>query len=172
MVSFTVISSVIATVFATVAAASTPIAPSEPAPGTVWTIGQPGTIQWTNTGASADWKSFKIDFMTGDNLNQITLGNVATGLDGTTATTYSWTCPNVDVHSAIYFFMFTSTTNASDVAWTTRFGITDSTGALTTPANSTQPDGEKIPWGVGQLLSGSASAAPSASLLPLPTPTP
>jgi hypothetical protein len=54
-------------------------------------------------------------------------------------------------------------TNASDVAWTTRFGITDSTGVLTTPANSTQSDGEKIPWGVGQLVSGAASAVVSAS---------
>ncbi|KAG2175503.1 hypothetical protein INT43_001150, partial [Umbelopsis isabellina] len=166
MVSFTVISSVIATVFAAVASASTPIAPSEPAPGTVWTIGQPGTIQWNSAPCNHvlnsvfDW----LDFMTGDNINQITLGNVATGLDGTTATTYSWTCPNVDIHSAIYFFMFTSTTNSSDMAWTTRFAITDSTGALTTPPNATQTDGEKIPWGVGHLLSGAASAsAPAAS---------
>jgi len=43
MVSYTLIS----TVFAAIATAvSANMAPSEPAPGTIWTIGQPGLIQW------------------------------------------------------------------------------------------------------------------------------
>lgn len=64
----------------------------------------------------------------------------------------------------MYIALFLAT-NASDVQWTTRFGITDSTGALTTPANPTQTDGEKIPWGVGKLLGGDAASAsaPAAS---------
>jgi len=168
MVSYTLIS----TVFAAIATAvSANMAPSEPAPGTIWTIGQPGLIQWADDSTSpplaTDWKKFKIDFMTGDNANQILLTNVATGLDGTAATTYNWTCPDVDTHSAIYFFMFTSLTKPTDVAWTTRFAIVGADGVQSTPANAAQPDGstldgKAIPWGVGHLVN-SANASASAA---------
>ncbi|KAI8577074.1 hypothetical protein K450DRAFT_253525 [Umbelopsis ramanniana AG] len=168
MVSYTLIS----TVFAAIATAvSANMAPSEPAPGTIWTIGQSGLIQWaddsTSPALATDWKKFKIDFMTGDNTNQILLSNVATGLDGTAATTYNWTCPDVDVHSAIYFFMFTSLTKPTDMAWTTRFAIVGADGVQTAPANSAQPDGstldgKAIPWGVGHLVN-SANASASAA---------
>ncbi|KAH8550373.1 hypothetical protein BGW37DRAFT_499068 [Umbelopsis sp. PMI_123] len=169
MVSYTLIS----TVFAAIATAvSANMAPSEPAPGTIWTIGQSYAIQWADDGTSpsiaTDWKKFKIDFMTGDNTNQIFLENVATGLDGTAATSYNWTCPNVDVHSAIYFFMFTSLTNATDMAWTTRFAIVGTDGVQSTPANAAQPDGstlngQPIPWGVGHLINSTSASSSAAT---------
>ncbi|GAB5588546.1 hypothetical protein Unana1_03446 [Umbelopsis nana] len=169
MVSYSLISTVIA---ALATAVSANMAPSTPAPGTIWTIGQPGLIQWANDATTPSiataWKSFKIDFMTGDNANQVFLENVATGLDGTAATTYNWTCPNVDVHSAIYFFMFTSLTDPTQMAWTTRFAIVGADGVQTAPANAAQPDGSKlngkdIPWGVGHVLNAAVSASASAA---------
>lgn len=37
-------------------------------------------------------------------------------------------------------------------AWTTRFGIAGPDGKLVKPENAVQPDGAKIPWGVGKLV--------------------
>ncbi|KAJ3012007.1 hypothetical protein NUW54_g1998 [Trametes sanguinea] len=84
-------------------------------------------------------------------------------LDGTDAskTTYSYDCPQVTPNSAIYFYQFTSP-DAANRTWTTRFAIADANGNTTPPANSTQPDGQAIPWGVGNLVDpSSAVAAPS-----------
>ncbi|KAG2183845.1 hypothetical protein INT44_008856 [Umbelopsis vinacea] len=171
MVSYTLIS----TVFAAIATAvSANMAPSEPAPNTIWTTGQSSLIQWADDSTSpplaTDWKKFKIDLMTGDNTNQIFLTNVATGLDGTAATTLNWTAPDVDVHSAIYFLMFTSLTKATDMAWTTRFAIVGADGVQTAPANAAQPDkstldGKPIPWGVGHLVNSASGSAATNSVI-------
>lgn len=49
------------------------------------------------------------------------------------------------------------------MAWTTRFGITGEDGKLEKPEHSVQPDGAKIPWGVGKLTGNSDNPTPSSS---------
>ncbi|KAI8092659.1 uncharacterized protein BX664DRAFT_327837 [Halteromyces radiatus] len=141
------------------------MAPSYPSPGTVWKAGQQYDILWaddsTSPSIASGWKDFKIDFMTGDNNNQIFITNVASNLDGTKISKYTWTAPEVNPNSAIYFFMFTNT--AGNSAWTTRFGISGPNGELTPPEHATQPTGEKIPWGVGALASGNSTSSASNS---------
>ncbi|KAL0579639.1 hypothetical protein V5O48_002335, partial [Marasmius crinis-equi] len=68
--------------------------------------------------------------------------------------TYDFECPAVDPYSAIYFFQYTAE-GASGTQWTTRFTIADKDGKSVPPANSTQPDGAAIPWGVGHLAAAS-----------------
>ncbi|KAI8138160.1 hypothetical protein BJV82DRAFT_301409 [Fennellomyces sp. T-0311] len=138
------------------------MAPNYPQPGTVWTAGKQYTITWADDGnspsANESWTNFKIDFMTGDNINMVHLTNVASGLDASAISSYTWTAPQVDPYSAIYFLQFTN----GEAAWTTRFAIVAQDGD--TPAKepeSTQPSGDAIPWGVGKLASG--AAAPAAS---------
>ena len=55
-------------------------------------------------------------------------------------------------NSAIYFYQFSTPAAPKNLTWTTRFTIAASDGSVTAPANDTQPDGQKIPWGVGELL--------------------
>jgi hypothetical protein len=47
--------------------------------------------------------------------------------------------------------------------WTTRFGIVTSGGSLTTEPEQTQPDGEAIPWGNGQLASNTTIVTTAAA---------
>ncbi|KAG2198165.1 hypothetical protein INT46_002577 [Mucor plumbeus] len=96
------------------------------------------------------WNKFKIDFMTGDNNSQRFLKNVARDLDAKSIKSFNWTAPDVEPHSAVYFLMFTN--EKGENAWTTRFGITGPDGKLVSPENAVQPDGDKIPWGVGRLV--------------------
>ncbi|KAI9302890.1 hypothetical protein BJ944DRAFT_269236 [Cunninghamella echinulata] len=141
------------------------MAPSYPSPGTVWKAGQQYEILWGDDGQSPNmatgWKNFKIDFMTGDNIQQVFITNVASNLDATKATKFAWTAPEVAPYSAVYFFKFTNT--AGDSAWTTRFGITGADGQLVAPEHATQPGGEKIPWGVGALANGGGAASNTTS---------
>ena len=81
-------------------------------------------------------------------------------VDGTTATSNSWTCPQVTPNSAIYFYQFTSPAS-NNTYWTTRFAIADANGNTTPPTQQTQPgSGAKIPWGTGALTNSSASKPP------------
>lgn len=48
-------------------------------------------------------------------------------------------------------------------SWTTRFGISGPDGKLAKEDNSTQANGDKIPWGVGKLLSSDAAVPVSSS---------
>ena len=64
----------------------------------------------------------------------------------------------VTPHSPIYFYQFTAEGEAP--SWTTRFAITDQTGAITPPLNPNQPNGDPIPWGDGLLVDPSQSVAP------------
>ncbi|KAI7880611.1 hypothetical protein K492DRAFT_216544 [Lichtheimia hyalospora FSU 10163] len=145
-----------AAIAALASSVSAVIAPSYPSPGTVWTAGKEYTITW--------------NFMTGDNLNQTVLKNVASNLDATKIESYKWTAPQVDPYSAVYFFMFTN--DKGESAWTTRFGIVAKDGdSLVPEAEKTQPDGSNIPWGNGQLAgdgssSTNSSAAASSSAAP------
>ncbi|KAI8391502.1 uncharacterized protein BYT42DRAFT_557082 [Radiomyces spectabilis] len=149
------VSSALFAVFATVDAA---VAPTYPSPGTTWVAGKEYEILWNDDGKSPAWKKFKIDFMTGDNLNQKVLTNVATDLDPA-AKSFKWKAPEVEPYSAIYFFMFTG--DSGEASWTTRFAITGADGQQVEPPNKTQPDGEDIPWGVGSLKSGNTNATNS-----------
>ncbi|ORY98145.1 hypothetical protein BCR43DRAFT_490940 [Syncephalastrum racemosum] len=149
-----------------VAGVQASMAPSYPSPGTVWTAGKPYTITWSDDNTSPSlaegWTNFKIDFMTGDNDQQVFLENVASNLDATKIKDYTWTAPQVDPYSAVYFFMFTNSNSSS--AWTTRFAIVAKDGD--TPAaepNQKQPNGDAIPWGTGKLANGASPAASSAA---------
>ncbi|ORZ10866.1 hypothetical protein BCR42DRAFT_422217 [Absidia repens] len=140
------------------------MAPSYPSPGTVWKSGQQYDILWADDNAApsiaSGWKDFKIDFMTGDNSQQVFLSNVASNLDGTKISKFTWTAPEVKPNAAVYFFMFS---NGKDSAWTTRFGITGADGVLAEPEHATQPTGEKIPWGTGALASGGGNSTASGN---------
>ncbi|KAE9405396.1 hypothetical protein BT96DRAFT_338387 [Gymnopus androsaceus JB14] len=123
------------------------------------------SIVWAaDTNSTTNWADMSIELMTGSNYNMVFMTTVATGLvldlnfllppnanetpqDGTKDGTFSWTCPQVNPYSDIYFYQFVSPLETSNPQWTTRFAIASSSGATTTPTNSTQPDGESIPWG-------------------------
>lgn len=120
------------------------------------------SIVWAaDTNSTTNWADMSIELMTGSNYNMVFMTTVATGLDGTKDGTFSWTCPQVNPYSDIYFYQFVSPLETSNPQWTTRFAIASSSGATTTPTNSTQPDGESIPWGTGALVDAVASAPPS-----------
>ena len=82
----------------------------------------------------------------------------------TTKTTYSYPCPEVVPNSAIYFYQFNTPAAPKNLTWTTRFTIAAADGSTTPPANATQPNGDKIPWGIGALVDPS-KATPIPSYL-------
>ncbi|KAI0831897.1 hypothetical protein BC628DRAFT_1415391 [Trametes gibbosa] len=135
--------------------------PSAPGPGDVFREGGQCTLAW-DVDPTGTWTEMNVELMTGDNFNMIHLTTVAK-LDGTDAskTTYSYDCPQVTPNSAIYFYQFTSPSSANRT-WTTRFAIGNNDGNVTPEPNATQPNGQAIPWGAGQLVDPStAVAAPS-----------
>jgi len=132
--------------------------PTAPGPGAIFNEGSQCTINWS-ADSSGTWKTMNIQLMTGDNFNMVPLTTVAT-VDGTSTTSYSWTCPQVTPNSAIYFYQFTSPAS-SNTLWTTRFAIADANGNTTPPSQQTQPGtGAKIPWGTGALTNPSQSKPP------------
>ncbi|KAI9358355.1 hypothetical protein BD770DRAFT_387131 [Pilaira anomala] len=142
------------------------MAPNYPEPGTIWKTGEQYEISWFDDkkppSVSKAWTKFKIDFMTGDNNNQKFLKNVARDLDGSKISTFNWTAPDVNPHSAIYFFMFTN--ENGDNAWTTRFAITDTEENMVKPQHAKQPDGAKIPWGVGKMVTEKSKGFPLSNV--------
>lgn len=144
------------------------VVPTAPGPGQVFKEGDQCTLSWSldTTGA---WKSFNVDLMSGSNFAMQLVTNVFKGRDGTKGpTTYSWTCPQVTPNSAIYFYQFTQA--GADTTWTTRFAIASPSGEVTPPANSTQPGGAAIPWGIGYLTgAGANSATNNQTVTPSPT---
>lgn len=105
--------------------------------------------------------------MTGSNLAMVSLAKVATGLDGTSSsdTTYTFTCPDVTLYSAVYFYQYTHG-NEKDPTWTTRFTIQSASGESVDPPESEVSDGTTVYYGTGALAnsvttvaSGSAGAA-------------
>jgi len=125
--------------------------------------GGPCLISWTPD-TTGTWTETNIELMTGSNQAMIHLTTVAT-IDTTSAaaTTYTWTCPEVTVTSAIYFYQFSHASAPTDLLWTTRWGIAGPNGTLVPPANQVQPDStQDIPWGIGYLVDESAATvAPS-----------
>ncbi|KAI8339427.1 hypothetical protein BC941DRAFT_420460 [Chlamydoabsidia padenii] len=130
------------------------MSPSYPEPGTVWTSGKEYEITWEEDNAeptmNATWKNFRIDLMTGEDMDQTLLTNIAENVKGESLK-YKYTVPEVTPHAPIYFLMFTS--DDGEFAWSTRFAIVSEDGKQQVPEHSSQPSGEKIPWGVGKLTS-------------------
>lgn len=103
--------------------------------------------------------------MAGSNSNMSLVTKVAEGLDGTNAslTPFSWTCPEVTPYSAIYFYQFTNGNLSANSTWTTRFTIASPAGVSDNPENLEQPNGDRVPWGAGQLKSTGSSNDTSVS---------
>ncbi|GAA6064111.1 hypothetical protein JCM10212_002488 [Sporobolomyces blumeae] len=148
------------------------VVPTAPGPGDSFNEGSPCTIQW-NLDTTGTWTDFTIQLMTGSNFQMTSLATVASGLDGTTGDgKYSWTCPEVDPNSAIYFYrkslpsclprpQFTQA--GGNTSWTTRFTIASSTGATTEPTESAVINGQTIKYGTGRLAGDSVSLASGAA---------
>jgi len=132
------------------------VVPTEPAPGDVFNAGAQCTINW-NLDTTGQWKSLGIELMTGDNLGMVHLTTVAT-VDGTTTSSFSWTCPEVTINGPIYFYQFSSPNQ--NRTWTGRFTIASASGATVPAPNAKQPDGEDIPWGAGSLSDPSSATPP------------
>ncbi|KAI8996503.1 hypothetical protein BD414DRAFT_478245 [Trametes punicea] len=169
----------VSTTAAAAATASGGVTPTAPGPGDVFREGGKCTFSWVPD-PSGVWKQTDVELMTGDNFNMVFITTVAS-FDGTdpSLTTFNYTCPDVEPNSPIYFYQFSSPAAPGVLFWTTRFAIADGQGNVTPPTNSTQPNGQQIPWGTGRLtdpsqakpepsylLSGGASATESASASP------
>lgn len=139
--------------------------PTEPSSTSVFNVGGTCSIKW-DADSTKTWKSMSIQLMTGDNWNMIHITTVAQDIDATDATknSFTYTCPEVTPTSAIYFYQFSSAADPKDLLWTTRFTIAGAGGETTTPSETTQPDGQKIPWGKGALVDPSSAVAPPAYL--------
>lgn len=145
-------------------AAHSALVPTAPGPGQTFNEGGDCTLSW-NLDTTGKWTSFTVDLMSGSNLAMQTVTNVFKDRDGTKGdTTFTWKCPQVTPHSAIYFYQFTQA--GADTTWTTRFAIASPSGEVTPPANSVQPGGAAIPWGVGRLAGASSSAANQTTVTP------
>lgn len=141
---------------------SAQVVPTSPDSSTVVQVGQNINALWT-VDTTGTWNDVEIQLMTGDNLNMIALETVATGIDGTTATAFSFAAPEVDPYSAIYFLQFTQAGNESTATWTTRFTIAGPDGSTVPPPNSTVYNGQTVEWGNGQLVGNSTTNGTSAS---------
>ncbi|KAI0262304.1 hypothetical protein BC834DRAFT_958804 [Gloeopeniophorella convolvens] len=154
--------------------------PSEPSPGEVFNSGGTCHIAWTPD-PTGTWKTMNIELMTGDNFQMVHLTTVAT-VDGTVEPgTFDYPCPDVTLHAAAYFYQFTSAVSTNK-SWTGRFAIADANGGTVPLPNATQPGGQPIPWGTGQLtdpskanpppsyLTGGSASAPGSSASSLSAP--
>ncbi|WVR04949.1 hypothetical protein IAU60_001961 [Kwoniella sp. DSM 27419] len=137
------------------------ITPTSPDSNTVVKVGDKIEALWT-VDPDQQWKDVEIQLMTGDNFNMIPLATIATGIDGTTASSYSFNAPEVTPNAKIYFLQFTNGGNMSDPTWTTRFTIAAADGTTTEPTNSTDYSGNTVQWGTGTLV-GAVSTDSSAS---------
>ncbi|KAH7326890.1 hypothetical protein B0J17DRAFT_620552 [Rhizoctonia solani] len=139
--------------------------PTEPSASSVFNVGQQCTIKWDADSTGA-WKAMNIQLMTGDNWNMIHISTIAQNIDATDATknTYSYTCPEVIPTSAIYFYQFSDPSDPKNLLWTTRWTLASADGTTTPPSETTQPNGDKIPWGKGALVDPSTAVAAPAYL--------
>ncbi|KAH8113281.1 hypothetical protein DFH11DRAFT_1856924 [Phellopilus nigrolimitatus] len=158
------------TVFAFIAAygilpAQAQLKPTAPGPNETFTAGSPCGVAWTPD-STGTWTNVTIDLMSGSNSNMSLVTNVATALDGTnkSLTPYSWTCPDVDPYSTIYFYQFTNGADTSTRTWTMRFTISSLSNETNPPENSQQPNGDPVPWGIGHLSSKAESSTASSSV--------
>lgn len=143
------------------------VTPTEPGPNAApFTQGQDCTFAWngdTNVTTKAFWTSFNVQLMSGSNWAMKHVTTVAQGQDGTVNGQFKYPCPPVTPNSDIYFYQFSSPLTKT-LMWTTRFTIASPSGATTPPANSVQPDGQKIGWGDGALVDPSTAVPPPSYL--------
>lgn len=139
--------------------------PTEPSSTSVFNVGQTCSVKW-DPDSTGSWKNMSIQLMTGDNWNMIHITTVAQGIDATdpTKNTFTYTCPDVTPNSAIYFYQFSDSSDPKNLLWTTRWTLASADGQTTTPTETTQPDGQKIPWGKGALVDPS-KAVPAPAYL-------
>jgi len=136
--------------------------PSVPGPGDSYKEGGDCLIEWS-VDTTGKWTDMQIELKTGDNLNMVPLMPITT-IDATKESSFVYPCPKVSPHSAIYFYEFTSSSSTVKY-WTTRFTITDADGNSTPPTESSQPNGDKVPWGTGTLVdAGDNSSSPGSPL--------
>lgn len=136
--------------FATTAAAlvSYPIlasafaSPSTPADTKV---GAECKLEWT-ADATGKWTSMTIELMTGDNEPMTHMRTIATDIDATQLTSYTWVCPSVTPNSPIYFYQLSSANDLTNTQWATRFLIAGADDS-STPATQTATNGAL--WGLG-----------------------
>jgi len=136
--------------------------PLEPDSTSVFNQGSQCNIQWT-ADPTGVWKVMNIELMTGSNEKMVHLRTVGT-VDGTSTTnnTYSYTCLAVNPNSQIYFYQVTSPFS-TDVLWTTRFTIADTSGKSVPPElQETNSSGEIIHYGIGSLQDQSLVDSPPA----------
>ncbi|KAH9853485.1 hypothetical protein C2E23DRAFT_821605 [Lenzites betulinus] len=153
------------TLAASVGVATAGLTPTAPGPGDSFAAGSDCTIKW-NADTTGQWTNTSIYLMSGANSNMTRVAKVVSGMDGTdpSLSPYTWTCPEVDPYSTIYFYQFTNGDDIQDSSWTTRFKITSPEGASQPPEHDTQPEGDAVPWGEGQLASdGQVTAQADAS---------
>lgn len=160
------IASASALLFTLLPLASAIVTPTTPDGSTVVNEGDNIDIAWAadDTGS---WNNVTIQLMTGDNFQMVPLQTLATGVDGTTVTTFTAPAPQVEPNSKIYFLQFTNN-GETEATWTTRFTIAGADGSTTEPTETEQAsNGETVQWGTGALVGGDnstdSSAAPSAS---------
>ncbi|OXG33169.1 hypothetical protein C367_00890 [Cryptococcus neoformans Ze90-1] len=96
-------------------------------------------------------------------VQMVPLATVATGIDGTSATSFSFPAPDVNPYSKIYFLQFTNGGNMTGATWTTRFTIAGSDGSPTEPTNTTDFQGQPVGWGTGELLSSVSTSSSNSS---------
>jgi len=134
--------------------------PTVPGPGDSYKQGGNCLIGW-DADTTGKWTDMLIQLMTGDNFNMVPLKAITT-IDATKQTQFTYTCPTVSPNSAIYFYQFSSNSSTQKY-WATRFTITDAQGNSTPPTQTTQPNGDKIPWGTGSLVNDNSSLPVSSS---------
>jgi len=155
---FTVASIIALALASSVFAQPSPLTPAAAQEGTDC------VITWVPD-ATGKWTDTNIQLMTGDNNDMVPLTTVTT-IDTTSGApaTFTWTCPDITVYSAIYFYQFSHASEPSNLIWTTRWAIEGAGGSIVPPPNATQPDAahSAVPWGVGALQNpGIAKPAPA-----------
>ncbi|ADV20667.1 Hypothetical protein CGB_B9630C [Cryptococcus gattii WM276] len=138
------------------------ITPTSPDGSTTVKVGDTIEALWT-ADSTDGWTDVEIQLMTGDNLAMVPLATVGTGIDGTSATSFSFVAPDVSPYSKIYFLQFTNGGNMTGATWTTRFTIAGADGSTTEPTNSTDFHGQTVEWGTGELLSSVSSSSSNSS---------
>ncbi|KAI0068726.1 hypothetical protein BV25DRAFT_29762 [Artomyces pyxidatus] len=143
---------------------SAAVTPTAPGPGDVFKAGGDCVIQW-DVDETGSCKNLSIDLMSGPNNKMVVVTNVAQGLHGcnSSVSPYTWTCPEVDPYSAIYFYQFSLGGDSTASQWTTRFTIASASGDSDSPEQAQQPDGKDIPWGNGHLSNDNATSSVASS---------
>ncbi|KAF8308338.1 hypothetical protein DL93DRAFT_2087101 [Clavulina sp. PMI_390] len=86
-----------------------------------------------------------IELMTGENAQMTHMRTIASGIDTTKTTTFSWTCPDVDLNAPVVFYQFSDPSDPTNLQWVTRFTIATESGATVAAPNT---DSNGVPWGI------------------------